>query len=277
MSRRPSKCCVSTRVPRTESSSTWRPQSSMATACCRSSCSTLQRRGGRVRRLGFGPFSPSAAASNSSAPAYVLDRDAACSSSAPKVALKQVFSNGPGRDRTYDLGIKSPLLYQLSYRPRREGTLPRGSGSTSRWGSRGRREGVSAGLVDLKRLPEWQESALGSSCDGPLAEGSLITERRRIMGREVQNELQVTAYDPPRRLTLKALGGPVPFTVDHQLVPDGDSTLVHLIAEAKPGTFMKLAEPMLARQAEQQLRADFERLKEQLEAEGYPSQAAPVD
>src|SRR6266852_3245362 len=27
------------------------------------------------------------------------------------------FSNGPGRDRTCDLGIKSPLLYQLSYRP----------------------------------------------------------------------------------------------------------------------------------------------------------------
>ena len=26
-------------------------------------------------------------------------------------------SDGPGRDRTCDLGIKSPLLYQLSYRP----------------------------------------------------------------------------------------------------------------------------------------------------------------
>src|SRR2546428_12179624 len=25
--------------------------------------------------------------------------------------------DGPGRDRTSDLGIKSPLLYQLSYRP----------------------------------------------------------------------------------------------------------------------------------------------------------------
>jgi hypothetical protein len=28
-----------------------------------------------------------------------------------------VAMNGPGRDRTCDLGIKSPLLYQLSYRP----------------------------------------------------------------------------------------------------------------------------------------------------------------
>jgi hypothetical protein len=27
------------------------------------------------------------------------------------------FACGPGRIRTCDLGIKSPLLYQLSYRP----------------------------------------------------------------------------------------------------------------------------------------------------------------
>jgi hypothetical protein len=27
------------------------------------------------------------------------------------------IDDGPGRDRTCDLGIKSPLLYQLSYRP----------------------------------------------------------------------------------------------------------------------------------------------------------------
>jgi hypothetical protein len=29
--------------------------------------------------------------------------------------------NGPGRSRTCDLGIKSPLLYQLSYRPSKNG------------------------------------------------------------------------------------------------------------------------------------------------------------
>jgi hypothetical protein len=29
----------------------------------------------------------------------------------------QAICHGPGRDRTCDLGIKSPLLYQLSYRP----------------------------------------------------------------------------------------------------------------------------------------------------------------
>src|SRR5438128_5867892 len=35
-----------------------------------------------------------------------------------KNAHVQAMLDGPGRDRTCDLGIKSPLLYQLSYRPR---------------------------------------------------------------------------------------------------------------------------------------------------------------
>jgi uncharacterized membrane protein len=121
-------------------------------------------------------------------------------------------------------------------------------------------------LTDLARLPEWQSSAVESRADGPLAEGVRIAERRRVLGREVENELEVTAFDPPRRLTLKALRGPVRFTVDHRLVEDGDSTLVHVVAEAEPGAFMKLAEPLLARTAEQELRSDFNRLKEIVES-----------
>jgi carbon monoxide dehydrogenase subunit G len=132
-------------------------------------------------------------------------------------------------------------------------------------------------LCDVERLPEWQASAIESHAEGPLAEGSRIVERRRLMGRELTNELEVTAYDPPRRLTLKALGGPVRFTVDHELVEIDGSTRVQVVAEAESGTFMKLAEPLLARTAEEELRKDFARLKEILEGGGYPSEAAPVD
>ena len=127
---------------------------------------------------------------------------------------------------------------------------------------------VFARLVDLDRLPEWQESSLASSADGPLELGRRVTERRRIMGREIETELEVTACDAPWQLTLKALGGPVPFTVDHQLVEQAGSTLLHVVGEAKPGTFMKPAEPMITPTAEQEPRRDFARLKEQLEAEG---------
>jgi uncharacterized membrane protein len=120
-------------------------------------------------------------------------------------------------------------------------------------------------MIDLARLPEWQSSMVESHAEGPLAEGVRIAERRRVLGREVENELEVTAFEPPRRFALKALKGPVRFTVDHRLVENGSSTLVHVVANADPGTFMKLAEPLLARRAEQELRSDFDRLKEIVE------------
>ena len=37
-----------------------------------------------------------------------------------RFSLNHAVENGPGRNRTCDLGIKSPLLCQLSYRPRLE-------------------------------------------------------------------------------------------------------------------------------------------------------------
>ena len=132
-------------------------------------------------------------------------------------------------------------------------------------------------LTDLDRLPDWQASAVESRAEFPLAVGVHVFERRRVLGREIDNELEVVACEAPRRLKLKALKGPVKFTVDHQLAEADGSTMVHVVAEAKAGTFMKLAEPLLARTAEDELRKDFARLKELLEGGGYPSGAAPVD
>jgi uncharacterized protein YndB with AHSA1/START domain len=132
-------------------------------------------------------------------------------------------------------------------------------------------------LTDLDRLPQWQGTALESRSDGPLAVGSRIHERRRVLGREHSTELEVVAFEPPSRLTLKALNGPVPFTVDHELASAGDWTSVRVVAEGKPSGALRLAGPMVKREAERELRGDFQRLKEQLEAGGYPSSSAPID
>jgi carbon monoxide dehydrogenase subunit G len=121
-------------------------------------------------------------------------------------------------------------------------------------------------LSDIDRLPEWQASAVEAYTEGPLAEGSRVTEKRRLLGREVDSELEVVAYEPPRRLTLRSLGGPVSFTVDHELVEEGGGTHLTFVAKAEPSALLRLAERVLARRAEQQFRQDFDRLKELLEA-----------
>jgi carbon monoxide dehydrogenase subunit G len=126
-------------------------------------------------------------------------------------------------------------------------------------------EEVFAHLVDLDRLPEWQESAVESRADEPLAEGVRIFECRRALGREVHSELEVTEFDRPRRLMLKTLKGPVRFTVDHRLVEADGGTRLTVVAEGKAGGLMRLGEPMLARTVEAEMRKDFDRLKKLLE------------
>jgi uncharacterized membrane protein len=186
-------------------------------------------------------------------------------------------TDGPGRDRTYDLGIKSPLLYQLSYRPEARGYPPAVIRIEVAVEIACPAQTVFAALTDLEHLPDWQSSAISSKPEGPLAVGTRIREQRSMLGREVENELEVTAYDPPRRFALAGRSGPVPLSVDHELVEDDGKTILHVHAQAEPGALFKLAEPMIKRTAEQELRADFERLKERLEAGGYPPHAAPVD
>jgi hypothetical protein len=46
----------------------------------------------------------------------------------------------------------------------------------------------------------------------------------------------------------------------------GEGTVLKVVAEADPGSILRLARPLLARQAEHELRTDFERLKELLES-----------
>jgi uncharacterized protein YndB with AHSA1/START domain len=129
-------------------------------------------------------------------------------------------------------------------------------------------EKVFAALTDLEHLPDWQSSAVSSKPDGPLAVGTSIREQRSMMGREIDNQLEVTAYDPPRHFALEGRSGPVPLSIDHELVEGDGKTVLRVHARAGPGALFKLAEPMIARTAEQELRADFERLKVRLEAGG---------
>jgi uncharacterized protein YndB with AHSA1/START domain len=121
-------------------------------------------------------------------------------------------------------------------------------------------------LADVEKVPEWQASAVESRADGLLAKGSRISERRRFLGRDFETELEVTAYEPPERLTLRALDGPVRFTVDHRLEEHRGATLLHFAGEAKPGGMLRFAGPAVESNARHEFRRDFDRLKELVEA-----------
>jgi uncharacterized protein YndB with AHSA1/START domain len=120
-------------------------------------------------------------------------------------------------------------------------------------------------LTDVERVPEWQASAVESHADGPLAEGVRIRERRHFLGHDGETELEVTVFEPDRRLALKTLTGPVRLTIDHRLEETDGRTMVHVTAEGKPHGLLRLAGPAVTARARQELRRDFDRLKAILE------------
>jgi len=126
-------------------------------------------------------------------------------------------------------------------------------------------EDVFAFLADVSRVPEWQRSAVESRSDAPLAEGIRIHERRRFLGHDGWTELEVTAFEPGRRLALRTLRGPVKLTIDHVLDEQDGRTTLHVSAQGRPHGLLRLAAPAVAAKARQELRGDFERLKAILE------------
>jgi uncharacterized protein YndB with AHSA1/START domain len=121
--------------------------------------------------------------------------------------------------------------------------------------------------TDPAKLPDWQSTALEARSDGPMQKGAHLTEVRKFLGRRMESKVEVTAYEPDRRFALKVLSGPVPFTVEQTLEPTDGGTRVHLVLEGEPGGFFKLAEPLVERAVRRQMQADFDQLKDILEAQ----------
>jgi uncharacterized protein YndB with AHSA1/START domain len=120
--------------------------------------------------------------------------------------------------------------------------------------------------TDPGKLPEWQSTALEARSDGPIQQGTHVTEVRKFLGRRMESEVEVTAYEPNRRFALKVLSGPVPFTFEQTLEPTDGGTTIKIVLEGEPGGFFKLAEPLVERAVRRQVKADFEQLKDILES-----------
>jgi len=119
-------------------------------------------------------------------------------------------------------------------------------------------EDVFSYLTDVSNLPAWQAGVRSAT-----QHDGRIEESRSLLGRDFDTTLEIVDQEEPRLFTLRALDGPVPFTVRHELEPTSDGTRLTVIAA---GDVPGFAAGLLARAAEKQLRKDFVRLKEILES-----------
>ncbi len=129
---------------------------------------------------------------------------------------------------------------------------------------------VFAYLTDPETLPEWQGSCLEARLDGdgPMRAGSRVVETRKFLGRRMESTMEVAEYEPPRRFAVKVGSGPVPFTATNSLSEADGGTRIDAVIEAEPGGFFRLAEPLVVRAVERELRNNLATLKDVLEARG---------
>lgn len=116
-------------------------------------------------------------------------------------------------------------------------------------------------LTDVANLPTWQSGVHSARRDG-----DRIHESRHLLGRELSTTLAIEEEQRPRVFAIRALDSPVPFSVRHELEPDGSGgTRMRVVGEGDAGLLPGFAAGIMARRAEKQFRKDFERLKRLLE------------
>jgi uncharacterized protein YndB with AHSA1/START domain len=110
-------------------------------------------------------------------------------------------------------------------------------------------------ITDPAKQSLWQsmtESAEWTS-NGSHGVGSTMKVVARFLGRKIESEIEVTAWEPPHRVDYKFVNGPYPAEVSNTLEPQGEGTLLTARSQGEMGSFFKLAEGLVARQLEKQL------------------------
>jgi uncharacterized protein YndB with AHSA1/START domain len=90
-------------------------------------------------------------------------------------------------------------------------------------------------LGDIEQTPSWYEAVVSATrtSPGPPGKGSRYRMVRSLPGGVVENEVEVTDYEPGRRVTLTSLSGPTPFQYRYTLEPvdGGDVTELTLVGD----------------------------------------------
>jgi carbon monoxide dehydrogenase subunit G len=116
---------------------------------------------------------------------------------------------------------------------------------------------------------KWRESAISGewTSDGPIGVGSTQHTVDKLLGREIESTLEVTAWDPPRKVGIKTVGGPMPYEATQTFESMEGGTQLTFSGHAEIGGFFKLAEGLVGKQLEKQIDKDLNSLKQYMEGD----------
>jgi uncharacterized membrane protein len=131
-------------------------------------------------------------------------------------------------------------------------------------------EAVFAFVADRRNTPQWQGTSkeIQVTPDGPPIVGTRSTQVVSFLGVKLEATDEITALEPNRSLSIKGSSGPASLEATWWFEEVGEGTRVSGTYQVEPGGLFKVAGPLFASQAKKQMEADFQRLKEVLEAQG---------
>jgi len=128
---------------------------------------------------------------------------------------------------------------------------------------------VFAFVANPDNLPRWQSGLLEvEKLSGDGGVGSRHREVRSLLGRRIEQVLEVTALTPDQRLDFEVVEGPVHLSLEHAFEAAGDDTRITVVGQGDTGTLFSLAGPLIAKAVKKQSQSDFARLRTVLEAGG---------
>jgi carbon monoxide dehydrogenase subunit G len=121
---------------------------------------------------------------------------------------------------------------------------------------------VFAYMTDLARIREWQPATQ----DVRVESDTCYTQVLRLMGRTIESRIEVTEREPPHRFAIRTSGGPVNFSVLHELEEERGGTRLRVEGDGEATGVFRLGGGVAVKAAEAELRRSFERLRDVLES-----------
>lgn len=125
-------------------------------------------------------------------------------------------------------------------------------------------------LSDLGNAPKWQRGVIESrrTSEGPMRVGTQFRETVRTMGMRFEATCEVTAFDPPRKFSMRADGRLVHYEGDFTFEPiaGGEATRLSVFASMKMKGLWRVLEWIAGREIRKESLAELEDIKKAVEA-----------
>ena len=124
-------------------------------------------------------------------------------------------------------------------------------------------------ITNIDNWPNWSGEVIEIKkiSERPIDLGTTFSTSVRVMGRQIENTIEVVAYDQDRKLSLKTTSGPVDGFLHCNFEPVEGSTKLTVSGQGELGGFYKLVEPIVNDLLQNQYKTAFATLKDLLDAQ----------